>query len=90
MLLLTDGENAEQVQVSHFSPEHFWVALPASAALGPSGPVCCHPTCGGPAQQQLPVWDLSFAPLLDVFCISLLGEIKGICYLAVFHLTCNL
>lgn len=55
VLLLAGGENAVhvQVQVSHFSPEHFWVALLASAALAPSGPVCCHLTCGGPAQQEL-------------------------------------
>lgn len=61
---------------AHFSSEHFWVALLASAAPGPSGPGCCHLTCGGPAQQELPVWDLSFAPLWDVFCISLLTSNK--------------
>lgn len=75
---------------SHFSSEHFGVALQASAAPGPSGPGCCHLTCGGPAQQELPVWDLSFAPLGDVCCISLLGKIKGICYLAIFYLSHNL
>lgn len=94
MLLLAGGKNAVrvqvQVQVSHFSSEHFWVALLASDALGPPGPVCHHLTCGDPAQQEIPVWDMSFAPLKDVLCISRLGKIKGICYLAIFHLTHNL
>lgn len=31
----------------------------------------------------------SFASLWGIFCISLPGEVKGICYLAIFHTTHN-